>query len=182
MKRRFTTWMATLGAAAVLMLPATAMARDRDHDRDDWNRNGYYNGMSAHERHELEERQRKLRKSSARPGNALSERLLQQRSYNNGYYNNGYPYNNGSYNDGRVNGYYDRYGNFHQQGYYDRWGNYHVLNAADSDRERASASPRPFCFEDATVQASPLQWNHGERALRLLSGRASLARLLRGFP
>ena len=65
MKKRFTTWMATLGAAAVLMLPATAMARDRD----DWNRdrynNGYYNGMSAHERHEFEERQRQLAAGTA---------------------------------------------------------------------------------------------------------------------
>ena len=53
-------------------------------------------------------------------GNGRVPDATGNRYYNNGY--NAYPY---SRSTGRVNGYYDRWGNFHQQGYYDRWGNYH---------------------------------------------------------
>src|SRR5215471_4971961 len=111
--KRFGLLAATLGLAATLSVPA--MARDHDDYRY---RNGYYNngynGLTEHQRHELQKQQERI---------AREERRAAERAQRNGYYNN---YRN-PYNAGRSNGYYDRFGNFHPttQGFYDRWGVYH---------------------------------------------------------
>lgn len=103
-----------LGAAMALSIPGAAFARDRDHDRGRrYSNNGYY-GMSAHERHEYEERVRKQQREAEK---------ARRRAERNGYNNNGY-YDRGYYG-APSNGYYDRYGRWHQtapSGYYDAYG------------------------------------------------------------
>ena len=105
MTKKLGLTIAAMATAVALLAPGAAMARDRDdrgRDRHEWREH------EQHERHEAEER----RERRYRGGYGFG--FYAAPSYGYGY-------------TAPVDGYYDRYGNFHPyaRGYYDRWGRFH---------------------------------------------------------